>query len=212
MITKSFRLFLLVLFSLLSVALFAQEDFSAEIVNHTQGDQERAPAKIYVTKSKMRVESAGRNGHSGAVLIDFASQTTNILMPEQSMYMEFPAGKGPGTQRFASLFRPSDVENACGDWQKLATTRGGECHKVGNETVNGRNTVKYAAKSASGDASTIWVDPKIAFPVKWEGKNGGGELQNIQVGSQSASLFEIPAGYRKMELPAGMPIANMPQH
>lgn len=208
--TRSFRLFALILFSLSSAALFAQADFSAEIVRHDQEDQEKTPAKIYVTKDKMRVESAGRNGRSGAVLIDFANQTTNILMPEQSMYMEFPAGKGPGTQRFASFFRPSDVENACGDWQKLATTKGGECHKVGNETVSGRNTVKYAAKSASGDASTIWLDPKIAFPVKWEGKGGGGELQNIQVGSQSSSLFEIPAGYRKMELPAGMP--NMQPH
>jgi hypothetical protein len=122
--------------------------------------------------------------------------------------LEFPAGRGPGAQRFASFFRPSDVENACGDWQKMATARGGECHKVGNETVNGRSTIKYAAKSASGDASTIWVDPKIAFPVKWEGKSGGGELQNIQVGTQSSSLFEVPAGYKKMEMPAGMP--NMP--
>ena len=208
MITKLFRLFLLILFSLLPVALFAQEDFSAEIVSHRQGEEERTPAKIYVTKGKMRVESAGRNGHSGAVLMDFASQTTNILMPEQNMYMEFPAGRGPGAQRFASFFRPSDVENACSDWQKMATTRGGECHKVGNETVNGRNTIKYAAKSASGDASTMWLDPKIAFPVKWEGKSGGGELQNIQVGAQSSSLFEVPAGYKKMEMPAGMP--NMP--
>ncbi|MGO9128071.1 MAG: hypothetical protein ACLP6G_24685 [Terriglobales bacterium] len=208
--SKSIRLFLLILFSVLPVALFAQEDFSADIVTHRQGDQERAPAKVYVTKNKMRVESAGRNGRSAAILIDFTSQTADMLMPEQNMYMEFPSGKGPAAQRFGSFFRPTDVENACGEWQKLATAPGGECHKVGNETVNGRNSVKYEAKSANGDASTVWIDPKIAFPVKWEGKNGGGELQNIQAGSLSSSLFEVPAGYRKMELPAGMP--NMPPH
>jgi hypothetical protein len=206
---KSVRLFLLVLSLVLPVALFAQEDFSAEIVTRHQGEPDKNPAKIYVTKNKLRVESAGRNGQSAAILMDFATQTTDMLMTAQNMYMEFPAGKGPGAQRLGAFFRPTDIENACGEWQKLATHPGGECHKVGNETVNGRNTVKYEAKSADGDASTIWLDPKIAFPVKWEGKNSGGELQNIQVGSLSSSLFEVPAGYRKMDMPAGMP--SMPQ-
>jgi len=210
LIIKSVRLFLLILFCILPVALLAQEDFSAEIVNHRQGEQDKTPAKIYVTKNKLRVESTGRNGQAAAILIDFATQTTDMLMTAQNMYMEFPAGKGPGAQRFNAFFRPTDVENACGEWQKLATNQGGECHKVGNETVNGRNTVKYEGKSVNGDTSAVWLDPKIAFPVKWEGKNGGGELQNIQVGSLSSSLFEVPAGYRKMEMPAGMP--NMQPH
>ncbi|MGB7583328.1 MAG: hypothetical protein WBM11_00685 [Terriglobales bacterium] len=209
---KFIRLLLPVLFFVLPLALFAQEDFSADIVSHRQGDQERVPAKIYVTKNKMRVESAGRNGQSAAILMDFANQTTDMLMPAQNMYMEFPAGKGPGAQRFTAFFRPTDIENACGEWQKLATHQGGECHKVGNETVNGRNTVKYEATSANGDHSTVWLDPKIAFPVKWEGKTGGGELQNIKEGSLSSSLFEVPAGYRKMEMPAGMNMPNMQPH
>jgi hypothetical protein len=212
LMTKFIRLFLLVLFSVLPVALFAQEDFSAVIVNHGQGDQDKdkAPPKIFVSKDKMRVEGEGRSGHSGVVLIDFNRQTSDILMPERNMYMEFPAGKGPGGQKFGAFFRPVDVENACSDWQKLATNQGGECHKVGSETVNGRSTVKYEGKSASGDVSTVWIDPKIAFPVKWEGKNGGGELQNIQAGSLSSSLFEVPAGYQKFEIPAGM--QNMQPH
>jgi hypothetical protein len=207
---KSLRLFLLLLFFVLPAALFAQEDFSGEIVNHHQGDPDKNPAKIYVTKNKLRVESAGRNGQAAAMIIDFTTQTTDMLMTAQNMYMEFPAGKGPGSQKFNAFFRPTDVENACGEWQKLATHPDGECHKAGNETVNGRNTVKYEAKSASGDISTVWIDPKIAFPIKWESKSGGGELQNIQVGSLSSSLFEVPAGYRKMEMPAGMP--NMQPH
>ena len=209
MINKFIRLSLLVFFFVLPIALFAQEDFSADIVSHRQGDQDKAPAKIYVAKNKLRVESSGRNGQTAAILVDFATQTTDMLMPERNMYMEFPAGRGPGAQRFGSFFRPVDVEDACGEWQKMATAPGGECHKIGNETVNGRNTVKYEAKSASGDASTVWIDPKIAFPVKWESKNGGGELQNIHAGSLSSSLFEVPAGYQKMQMPTGaMPNAQ----
>ena len=33
-----------------------------------------------------------------------------------------------------------------------------------------------------------------------EGENGGGELRNIQEGTQPASLFAIPAGYTKMDM------------
>ena len=31
-------------------------------------------------------------------------------------------------------------------------------------------------------------------------KNGSGEMQNIKEGPQPASLFEIPAGYTKMDM------------
>ena len=36
--------------------------------------------------------------------------------------------------------------------------------------------------------------------VKWQGHSSAGELRNIQEGTQSASLFEIPAGYTKMDI------------
>ncbi|MGH9499723.1 MAG: hypothetical protein ACRD3L_11350 [Terriglobales bacterium] len=202
--TKSFRLFLTILVICLSVAVFAQEDFSAEIVRHDQ-DQERTPTKIYVTKGKMRVESAGRDGHGGAVILDFATQTSTILMAERNMYMEFPAGRGPGAQRTWNFFRTRDVEDACSDWLKLPSNQGGSCKKIGSDVVNGRTTVKFEGTNSKGETGEVWLDPKIGFPVKWQGKDGGGELQNIQVGTQSPSLFEIPSGYQKMEMPAGMP-------
>jgi hypothetical protein len=50
----------------------------------------------------------------------------------------------------------------------------------------------------------MWLDPKLRFPVKWEGKNSSGELRNIQEGSQPASLFEIPSGYTKFDMGAMM--------
>jgi hypothetical protein len=209
LILKSIRLFLLVLFTLLSVAVFAQEDFSAEIVRHDQ-DKDRTPTKIYVTKDKMRVESAGRNGHSGAVIVNFATQTSSVLMPERNMYMDFPAGRGPGSQRTWNFFRTRDIDDACSDWLKLPSNQGGSCKKIGSDTVNGRSAVKFEGTNSKGETGNVWLDPKLGFPIKWQGKDGGGELENIQVGSQGASLFEIPAGYQKMEMPAGMP--NMQPH
>lgn len=198
------RLLVLVSFVLAASAVWAQQDFSADIVTHEQGKPASTPAKMYVTKDKMRFESQGQNGHNAAVIINFATQTSDVLMAERKMYMEFAAGQGPGAARTWAYFRATDVENACGDWQKMVSKPGGECHKVGSESVNGRSTIKYEAKSAGEDISDVWLDSKIAFPIKWQGKNSEGELQNIKEGSQPASLFEIPSDYQKMDMGAMM--------
>jgi hypothetical protein len=126
-------------------------------------------------------------------------------MPQQHMYMEMPAQSQSQRMSYTNaFFRAGDVENACGDWQKIEHTQDGSCHKIGNETVNGRTTVEYEATKASGDVNHFWLDPKLRFPVKWQGKNSSGELRNIQEGAQPASLFEPPAGFTKMEMPGMM--------
>lgn len=136
--------------------------------------------------------------------MNFATQTSIVLMAQQHMYMEMPAQAQSQRMGYASaFFQAGDVENACGDWQKMGH-QGASCHKVGNETINGRDTVKYETTNASGDVSHFWLDPKLRFPVKWQGKNNDGELRNIQEGTQTANLFEAPAGFTKMNMPGGM--------
>jgi len=210
MIARLIRIFFAVTFSLATTALFAQEDFSADMVNLEQGKQ-NATGKVYVTKDKMRFEMLGQNGHSAIMIMNFATKTGTVLMPERKMYMEMTAGQqGPAAQRTWAFFRPADAADACSAWQKMATRPGGECHKIGSEVVNGRSTAEYEVKSADGDVGHVWLDSAIVFPVKWEGKNSKGELQNIKTGAQPSSMFEIPAGYQKFQMPAGMP--NMPNH
>jgi hypothetical protein len=99
-----------------------------------------------------------------------------------------------------TFFKSGDVENACADWLKLSPNKGGTCHKVGHETVNGRETIKYEGTNSKGETSTVWLDSKVRFPVKWQGKNDGGELRNIQEGPQPASLFDPPSDYKKMDM------------
>ena len=154
---------------------------------------------VYFGKDKMRFDSIGSGDQGGFVILDFASESFLVLMARQHMYMEMPATAMENRGVF-HFFRSGDVDNACSDWLKLEYNKGGSCHKVGSETVNGRSTVKYEATNANGEVSHFWLDPKLRFPVKWEGKNGGGELRNIQEGSQPASLFEIPAGYTKFDM------------
>ena len=194
-------------FALLLTAslLVAQAEFSADIVD-LQKSPASAMAKIYFAKDKVRIEPTASSPHGGgAVIMNFSTQTSTVLMAQQHMYMEMPAQTQSQRMSYAgAFFRAGDVENACGDWQKVATNHDATCRKVGDESVGGRSTVKYEATNANGDVSNFWLDPKLRFPVKWQGKNNSGELRNIQEGSQPASLFEIPAGFTKFQMPAGM--------
>jgi hypothetical protein len=184
--------------------LLAQTEFSAEMVD-TQKEGKPTTAKLYFAKDKLRIESQTAGAHGpGVIIMNYAKQTVIALMAQRQMYMEMPAqAQNKAMGAAAGFFQAGDVENACGDWQKMGH-EGNSCHKVGSDSVNGRSTVKYETTNASGDVSHFWLDPKLRFPVKWEGKNSGGELRNIQEGSQPASLFEVPAGYTKFEMPAGM--------
>ncbi len=173
----------------------AQTDFSANIVNHN-ADKSNVAVSLYVSKDKMRMDAPHESGPSGAAIVNLSNGTTDVLIPERKVYMEVLAAMGK--QRGYLFFRPADVNDACGSWEKMLDRTGGTCKKVGHVTVNGRDTVEYEGKSPDGKVSHVWIDPKLAFPIKWDSEGGSGGLENIKEESQPASLFEIPAGYSKM--------------
>ncbi len=201
MIRLSWRVSCTIAFLLCASFALAQAEFSAEIVD-LQKSGTPSEAKICFAKDRIRMEPVA-NGKSrgGVVIMNLTTQTSTVLMDQQHMYMEMPVQMQQGQQKIAyNFFRTGDAENACADWGQLPRNKGGTCRRVGSDTVNGRSTVKYEATNASGDTGTFWIDPKLRFPVKWQGKNSSGELRNIQEGSQPASLFEIPAGYTKFDM------------
>jgi hypothetical protein len=187
------------LISVLLAASFAlaQTEFSADMVS-TSKQGAPTQGKIYFDKDKIRFESANK-GVGSAVIVDTAAQTSTVIMAPRHMYMEVPM-QGVGLTIANSFFRSGDVENACPDWLKVPLNKGGSCHKLGDETVNGRDTVKYEGTNSKGDVTTAWLDKKLHFFVKSESTTGSTELRNIQEGPQPASLFEIPAGYTKFDV------------
>lgn len=178
----------------------AQTEFSADVVDHNPHQAGRGPTKVFFGKNKMRFDSVGdpREG-SGSVILDLKTESWVVLMPKQHMYMEMPAQAMENRGMF-HFFQAVDASDACSEWLKLDANKGGSCHKVGSETINGRSTYKYEGTNKKGEPGAAWFDSKLRFPVKWDGKDGGGEMQNIQEGAQPASLFEIPAGYTKMDM------------
>ena len=182
---------------MLSSFAFAQE-FSADIFDIQKSE---AQGKVYFGKDKVRFEPRQKDPRGGgAFIFNLATQTATALMDQQHMYMEIPTQMAQ--QRTAyRFFRPVDVENACKDWLAQSWNKGGTCHKVGSDTVNGRSAIKYEGTNSEGQAGTVWIDSKLHSLLKWQGKNGDGfEFRNIQEGSQPSGLFEIPAGYTKFDM------------
>jgi hypothetical protein len=199
--SKLFRALSLAFLLLGCTALFAQE-FSAVIADMKES-KARTPTKIYVGKNMIRFETE-EGSRGGVLLMDIAKGSSIVLMPQQHMYMEMT--QGLGVQRSSAFFRPTDVDNACPEWQRASAEYAKKplvsCHRVGEDTVNGRATVKYEGTSAEGDQGSAWIDRSLRFVIKWQGKNGVMELHDIKEGPQPSSLFEIPSDYQKFDMGA----------
>ncbi len=173
----------------------AAQQFSADLVSSVEN---APPARIWVADGKMRMEAG--NGR-GIYLPDRARRRTLLMLPERKVYLEQPMG-----QAVSDAVLPQNADDPCPHWQEMNRSLhqdAGEwsCTRVGRETVNGRSTVKYEGKSAKGEHAYVWIDPKLKAMVKSEDAKGRGmELKNIKEGAQPAALFEIPAGYQKLDL------------
>jgi hypothetical protein len=201
-LTRTIRTFallaaILVALGVVVPATYAQmrgmPQFSADMVMTHRG--ESMQGKIYFGGTKMRFDMSPR-GHQSIMIMDMPKQTSYMLMPQEKMYMEFNAamaGRGHGPMQRPDV-KPVDPSNPC------ASEPGVTCRKLGTEVVNGRTCDKWEF-TREGRTQTVWVDQKLHFMVKTLGSDGSvTELKNIQEGTQPASLFEIPAGYRKFDM------------
>ena len=93
-------------------------------------------------------------------------------------------------------------------------------HPIGQETVNGIATTKYAIDESvpEGRATgTLWLS-RDGIPMKLAGSFTGQkgkvsslrwELNHVKIGPQPASLFEAPPGYSKLPPEAVAPLLGL---
>ena len=175
-----------------------------------QGMTREMSGKIYMSREHMRMDMTGTQGApgGGAIMItNFATQTSDTLMPEQHMYMEFKAdqmqGRRPG---MGPNIKPlPDPNNPC------ANQEGMTCKNLGAEQVNGRTCDHWQITDKNARVSNIWIDQKIHFPIKTVSQDSTWELSNIKEGEPAASLFQIPPGYQKMDMGGMMQGMRPPQ-
>jgi len=172
-----------------AASAFAQ-DFSAEVFNVNGKDAVKA-GKVYVKGSKMRIDrgDASPEASTPLMVVDLEAHTVTIMDPTSHTYLKSEMDADAGL----SFFHISDGSNACTDLSKMAGMQ--SCKKAGNETINGRQSSKYSGKSEDGKQITMWVDPEVNFIVKWQNGAEVGELRNIKVGAQTASMFDMPSDY-----------------
>ncbi len=203
MIRRILGPFCLATLLLLANAALAQ-DFSADVVSNRHGNEE--PGKLYSTKDKVRWEMQERDPKMGqvALIIDEGQARSFAILEQKHMYLDSMPWMTK-TPVITQFWHVQDVGDACPQWKKIAEQlktdqNWGTCSKVGSDTVNGRSAVKYEGVSKKGDKTYYWIDSKLKCVIKSESGSGSFELRNIQEGSQPSSLFEVPAGYTKLDM------------
>lgn len=146
--------------------------------------------KVYSTPGRERREFV-QQGERQIMIMHRDKKVVWMLMPEDKMYMEMKIPKEG---------RKDDLSG-----YKMETTR------VGTETVNGVSTTKnkIIMTAPNGDklGGFSWVS-KEGIVVKLDAiaveKNNKQrmkmELKNLKIGKQNPAMFEIPAGYTKMDM------------
>jgi hypothetical protein len=167
----------------------ALKNFSAEL--ETTTTKGTFTSKIFSKDGKQRMEhSAG--GRESIHIARPDKKVVWMLMPDRKVYMEMP---------FDS--RKQDISSQLHD-PAIKTDK----EFLGNETVDNHPARKYhvtiirdGKKEASG---FLWEASDLNnFPVKHqnEDKTVSTVWKNIKFDGPTDSLFEIPAGYKKMEMP-----------
>jgi hypothetical protein len=174
------------------------QQFSAEVAITGPGAAAGTTAKLAVADRKVRIETSELPGD--VLIVDVAVPAAYLVRPAQRIFMD-----SKQSSALTRLFVPVDPADPCRHWQVMAEVSGisdsghWRCAAAGRETVDGRDTVKFAVTSRRGH-STGWIDAELKFPIKIATEYGAVlSMRNIEEAPQPAQAFEIPASYRKFD-------------
>jgi hypothetical protein len=164
------------------------KQYSADMVITAQAHPMNS--KIFKDNDKIRTEMNAQG-----------MQMVSIIRPDQlKMYNVMVAQK-------MVMVIPLDPERA----KKIAAANGteGKFDLIGPDTVDGVACTKYKVTSSDNKVSFMWIAAAKKVPVKMASEDGSYNIvwKNVQIGPQDAVLFEPPADYQVMQMPAAAPAA-----
>jgi outer membrane lipoprotein-sorting protein len=182
----------------------AAAQFSADFVQKIGGRS--TTGKVYVQGDKIRRE-ATRGAEQTIVISRMDKRIVWMLHPAQKSYMEMSFEKN----------RPYILNDP--KWQQ-ELKKLGTLTRDGQETVNGYPCDKYVLvyRDKAMGTQYQWISKKLKFPIKIETKGSRFpmviEYKNIKERRLADSLFEVPAGYKKMSMQQmpGMPMGKGMAH
>lgn len=159
-------------------------EYSADRVMETEAGT--FEGKVYAAKDKERSETS-MQGMTSVMILRRDKQTGYMLMPAQKMYQQMD-------------FAKAQQQNGAQPADQVEIT------EVGSDTIEGQPTTKYKLIMKDGSAGGFMWFTKDGIMMKMDTvvKSGRSKsrmtitLKNLKVGSQDASLFEVPSGYNAM--------------
>ncbi|MGE4588772.1 MAG: DUF4412 domain-containing protein [Acidaminococcaceae bacterium] len=146
--------------------------------------------KIYIDSSKTRMET-----NEMISITRYDKMLVWLLMPEEKMYMEQSLNPVEINQEHlpSNQTVPDEIERVF----------------ISHETINGYASDKYKITINNQGSHYEWIssDPGLTMSVKTAAIDGSwwNEYRNISLAAPDPSLFEVPSGYTKMNMP---PIAG----
>ncbi|MBI5886648.1 MAG: DUF4412 domain-containing protein [Deltaproteobacteria bacterium] len=176
-----------------------EPDVEYSALNVMETEQAAIQGMVYSGRGKTRNEME-MGGAKSISIIRKDKKVVWTLMPDQNMYMETPFTGNTGKEE---ALTDMDVEQSV----------------VGEETVNGVKATKYKMIATRKDGTKLggfsWVTKEgIVVKADMIAKDGKSktrikmELKDLKIGRQDPSLFELPAGYNKLDM-GGMGGMNM---
>jgi hypothetical protein len=166
------------------------------------GDGAGASSEVFIARDGERRREEYRESAGARVYVE-GPEGRYLLLPAKKLYAEVHAGTGGrgGGAEVPPDFSPEKLLNE----SRPQTFY----ERLGEENVNGRQTVKYRATVRNTETgptlieSLIWVDERLGMPVKSETNASGAhvtmELRDLKE-TIDAGLFEIPADYKRVTL------------
>ncbi len=165
-------------------------EFVADMV--MSGPQGKYTGKIWVKGDKVRQEMQMMGMRQISIIRQDKKVVWN-LMPQQMAYMEMPL------RPEQSLASEKDLDKA------------GAKKYLGKEKVGGFTCKKYQVipEDPPGIKHVVWIATELDYPIKVQTEMNTGtivmELKNIKKKKIPDSIFQIPEGYEKMNMPMMMP-------
>ena len=171
--------------------LWPVNSFSATRVefNKVQPTKEKR-SKVYMDKTGMREEELDGQKPAHArmtVIVNFESGKTWLLIPHRKIYVEQPAADAPGV---TTSDEPGTVlaQSPC-EGYAVSEKRGVTKHEE-------RRVEEWHCDAGTKKVIQLF-DPALQVVVRSEDAKGVvAELRGIQAGTQPASLFVVPSGFR----------------
>jgi hypothetical protein len=187
---KSMSHVILAIMVCLLASLAQAAEFSATVVSKAEG--QAVQGKVFVKGDKMRNEMK-MGDETNITITRPDKKVVWIAMPEQKMYMEMPL-----TDKMQQKMMMKDPE----DQAKMK--------HLGADAVNGYDCDKYQFDTVLNGKSVkqyVWIAKQLKMAIKSQTEDGSMtmEYRDIKVGAVPDSVFDIPQGYQKMDMPFHMP-------